>query len=307
MTVQTLSQAVTDYEYGVLNLEPTTRRWYRQKMDRFVDWCSENGVALEAIRPTHVRRFLDDLRTIPSAKTGKALSDYTLHGYAQVVKGFLNWAIAEDLYGLPDKLTKRLEMPKVTEKVIEVFTREQIKRLLQATKQEMSRQMGERDQAIIRVLLSTGIRASELCGLTLPYTYLTPNDAHIRVLGKGRKQREVGLNKDARASLHRYVTHWREAQKDVQTTFVNRPGMPLTPDGLDQMLYRLRDWSGISGVRCSAHTFRHTFAVEYLTKTGDIYRLSRVLGHGSVKTTEIYLKAIKATDARRGMDVFGDL
>jgi hypothetical protein len=82
--------------------------------------------------------------------------------------------------------------------------------------------------------------------------------------------------------------------------FVNGADEQMTPDGLDQMLYRLRDWSGISGERCSAHTFRHTFAVEFLRSMGDIYWLSRVLGHANVSTTEVYLRAVSSKDVRAG-------
>lgn len=86
----------------------------------------------------------------------------------------------------------------------------------------------------------------------------------------------------------------------------------MTIWGLDEMLVRLRDWTGqpalFRSVRVSAHTFRHTFAVSYLRAGGDIYQLSLLLGHSSVKTTEIYLKDYKATAARAaGISVLDSL
>jgi integrase/recombinase XerD len=60
----------------------------------------------------------------------------------------------------------------------------------------------------------------------------------------------------------------------------------------------------VAGVRVSAHTLRHTFAVTYLAGGGDLYKLSRLLGHTSVTTTEGYLRAFRARDARRGRSVF---
>jgi site-specific recombinase XerD len=198
-----------------------------------------------------------------------------------------------------------VELPRADQKMVVTFTREHVRRLLLATANEYNRELQERDKAIIRVLLSTGIRASELCGLTLDHTHLDMYDAHIRVTGKGRKQREIGLATEARKQLYRYVTRWRRSP--TSHTFVNRAGDPMTPDGLDQMLYRLRDWSGVSGVRVSAHTFQHTFAVEFLRTTGDLYRLKTLLGHVSVTTTQIYLAAYTSTEARRGVEVFNDL
>ena len=67
------------------------------------------------------------------------------------------------------------------------------------------------------------------------------------------------------------------------------------------MLYLLRNWAHITGIRCSAHTFRHSFAVNYLRATGDLYKLARILGHSTMRVTEIYLRSVTAKDARRGM------
>ena len=85
--------------------------------------------------------------------------------------------------------------------------------------------------------------------------------------------------------------------------FLNRYGRPLTVSGIDQLLERLNGWARVQGVRVSAHTFRHTFAINYLKNGGDIYRLSRLLGHTSVQVTEGYLRAFKQHEARQGVSV----
>lgn len=304
-----LRRAAQEYEFAVLDLSPQTQRWYKQKLGYFLDWAEGQGVTeTEQLSPTDVRRWQDSLRGRINERTKQPLSTYTLHGYSQVVKGFVSWLVKEDVYGVSDKLARRIKLPDVDEKVIEVFTREQIKKLLIVCGNELTRAMAERDRAIIRVLLSTGIRASELCGLTTEQITLTAHDPHIRVFGKGRKEREVGLGREAARSFSRYLSHFRKPKPGVKAVFLNHKGTPLTPDGVDQILYRLRDWAGVSGVRVSAHTFRHTFAVEFLRQGGDIYMLSRLLGHTSVKTTEIYLKAVRSREARQnGVKVFEDL
>ena len=81
----------------------------------------------------------------------------------------------------------------------------------------------------------------------------------------------------------------------------------FTPKGLDDLLYRLRDRAGISGVRCSAHTFRHTYAFNFIKVGGDVLRLSRLLGHTSVLVTENYLRCFGSQDARGGLSVFDTL
>jgi site-specific recombinase XerD len=311
-----VEKAIEDYEYGVLALSPRTRRWYVEKLRDWAKWLREQGEGgkgrgaegtdLATLTPADIRRYMGSLRERKN-RYGQPLSSYTLRGYAQVVKGFLNWCVKEDVYAVPEKLIARIELPRVDQKVIEVFTRDQLRRLLAATQKEGTRELTVRDQAIIRVLVSTGIRASELCGLRLGDVHMTTFDAHMKVMGKGRKEREVPLGREAKVVLHRYLQTYRRAPAQEQHLFLNRTKTPMTPDGLDAMLYRLRDWSGISGVRCSCHTFRHTFAVEFLRTSPDLYRLSHLLGHSSVKVTEIYLRAVKAADARQGVDVFGDL
>lgn len=297
-----VSQAVDDYRYSILDLSAKTQRWYVQKLSLFAAWCDGQGIALERLKASDVRKYLDTLRSTPSGKTGKLLSSYTLHGYVQVIKGFLSWCSREDELEelVSEKLPRRIELPRVDVKIIETFTPDQIKRLFAATEKESTQTLTMRDRAILSVLLDTGIRASELCGLTLDNVFISPQDAFIRVFGKGRKERECGMGKESRTALYRYISRYRHADKGERHVFLNRCNQPMTVDGLDQMLYRLRDWARIKDSSCSAHKFRHSFAVSYLQAGGDIYKLSRLLGHTSVQVTENYLKAFKARDARMG-------
>jgi len=269
---------------------PRTLEWKRQKLDRFIAWCAERGlIEVGDITATHVQAFL---LALP-----REWSSYTRHGYAQVLKTFLRYCVREDLVN--PKLPAKLTMPKVDTKVIETFRPEQLKALLKACDHEFLPWLRYRDRALIAILLDTGIRVSELCNLTLADVHFARDDSYLTVFGKGRKERQVGLGNQARMALHTYVHRYREAHSEVGEVFVSRDGIQLTPHGIDQLIKRLADWAGISGVRCSAHTFRHTFAVNYLAAGGDVYKLSRLLGHESVTTTEVYLRAFQAQEARR--------
>lgn len=302
-----LSEAATDYQYAILDHTPQSQRWALQKLQRFITWCAEQDITdLERLHPTDLRKFLAALRENPSPRTGTPLSTYTLHGYAQVVKGWLNWCHSEGFCS--DRLASRLEMPHVDIKVIETFSPEQIKRLFAACAQAPTPALLARDRAILSVMFDTGIRAAELCGLTLENVHLTPQDAFLKVFGKGRKEREVGLGNAARLALHRYVQRYRHAPQGEQHVFLSRYQQPLTRDALIRIFYRLRAAAKITGVRCSPHTARHTFAVNYLAAGGDVYKLSRLLGHTSVLVTENYLRAYKARDARKdGLSVLDHL
>lgn len=282
---------------------PASRKWFQSRLNAFIEWAEYQGVTeIEDITAPLVRRYIEQRRTLPS-KTGKPLSSHTLHGHVRALKDWLNWAVREDL--LDEKVVKRIDLPKREQKVIPVFTSKQIDLLFAACERGETPEQIARDKAILAVLIDTGIRANELCTLTLDRVFFAEGEAWLLVNGKGRKQREVGLGKQARQLLHRYIHRYRRAPRDEKGVFIAKGEKPLTSFGLDQMLYRLRDKAGkehFQGVRVSAHSFRHGYAVAYLQNGGDIYKLSRLMGHSSVQTSEGYLKAMKARDARKGSE-----
>jgi integrase/recombinase XerD len=290
-----VKQAIEEYRYAILRLSPKTQRWYLEKLDTFSDWCKQRGIILETIKAADIRRFLDEQSKRTNPQTGKPLTTYTLHGYARTIKRFLNWCIREE--GLEqlvsDRLPKRIEMPRIEQKIIQVFTEDHIARLFKACEKEKTAELAVRNRAIISVLLDTGIRASELCGLTLDNVFLSPADSYIKVFGKGKKWRECPLGKEARAAVYRYVTRYRHAPEGEDHVFLSQKNKPLTESGLYQLIDRLGEWGRVTGVRCCVHDFRHTFSTRYIEAGGDVYNLSRLLGHSSVTVTEGYIKTLQ--------------
>lgn len=312
-----VKDAVEQYRYAILVHSASTQEWYLGRLKAFITWCEQaelhknttypqgRVLALEDIHVNELRRYIHHLTTTPSKTTGQLLSSHTVHGHARTLRTFLHWCSQEDglEHLVTEKTAKSMTMPKIEQKVIDVFTHEQLTSLFAACEKEYAPHLVVRDRAILSVLLDTGVRASELCELVLDNVHLDPHDAYIKVLGKGRKEREIGLGKDARLLLQKYISRYRNATHTVlreeKHVFLSRFCRPLTVNGLDQMLYRLGAWAHVEGVRVSAHTFRHTMAVEYLKNDGDIFKLSRLLGHTSVQiTSDVYLKAFKAKDAR---------
>ncbi|MBV9258859.1 MAG: tyrosine-type recombinase/integrase, partial [Ktedonobacteraceae bacterium] len=127
------------------------------------------------------------------------------------------------------------------------------------------------------------------------------DEAFIKVMGKGRKEREVGLSAETAQTLWKYIHHYREPKNSAcQALFLGLSGEPLTMYGSEQMLHKLARRVHIKGVRTSPHTFRHTFARMFLENGGDVYKLSLLLGHSSVMVTENYLKDFESRVARLG-------
>src|SRR5579884_1549980 len=109
-----------------------------------------------------------------------------------------------------------------------ILTPQHVAALMRACDRGETPEYVARDRAMLAVLLDTGLRASELCGLTFDRCIFTPDEAYLRLLGKGRKQCEVGLGKTARQLLHKYIHRHRGAPKGVPYVFVAKGGRALT-------------------------------------------------------------------------------
>lgn len=287
-------------------------------------------IVLHRIDNQVVYCFLEHLRAThkPSKASAKELSDHTFALYVKDIKRFLNWCLLDEQYSqhVLAITVERIKKPEIEETILEIFSAEQIEALKAACKREEWLHLQMRDLAVLYVLLDTGIRATELVTLTIGHVHLESSDPHIRVYGKGGKWREIGMGEETRRVVQRYIKEFREPTVEYavraqlskvpprqkpqikrqfiqqERLFVNRTGKPLTKSGLEQIISRLSEWAEIEGIRCSPHTFRHVFSVNFmLNNNNDIYRLSKLLGHTSVKVTENYLKSWQQSEARKGV------
>jgi site-specific recombinase XerD len=302
-TTTTLQDAYEDYRFSILEHSEQTQIWITRRLSRFVAWLG-GDTDLEHIKATDIRKYVEHLKTRPNEHTGALLSSHTVHGHARIIRAFLNWCYAEEL--ISTNPTKRFTMPRTEKKVIETLAPEHIRAMFAACEREYTPELVARDRAILSLLLDTGIRANELCSLTLENVHLDTQDAYLTVSGKGFKQREVGLGKQSRTTLHKYIRRYRIAPEDNPHVFLSRFKESMTVNGLDQMLYRLAAWCHVK-VRVSAHVWRHTYAMQYLKNGGDVYKLSRLMGHVGISVTEGYVRSLNQREARNGLSVLDSL
>jgi len=294
-----VAEAIEDYRLAHLSLASGTRARHKHILGVFAAYCTSHGLTLEHVKAAHIRAFLEEMKSRPGHHGGPVRSS-TVRCYAQTLKALFAWLSREEDFErlVSPTLAKRIELPKSDEQILETFTPEQLAAMLAVTADQV---FAVRDRAIVAVLIDCGIRASELCGLMLDSVWLDQDDSYIRVKGKGRKERELSLGRSSRLALRRYITRYRHpASKTEQHVFLGRTGHPLTVSGLEQLITQLGERAHIKGVRCSPHTLRHTFAVQFLLNQGDLYKLSRLMGHTSVKITERYVASMKAWQARQG-------
>jgi integrase/recombinase XerD len=280
---------------------------YRRHLGLLLRWLEALGVVdLEAVTLALLRQFLnylinsDSSKRYPHAVQKGKLEASTVGGYVATIKAFFNWCVTEDL--LTASPAARLKKPKEPKKIRTTLTPEQVEQLLAVC--DTSTRAGFRNYVMLLLLLDTGMRVSELCGLCLSDIY----PRYVKVHGKGQKEREIGLHPDMSKLLWKYINKHRVLfgiQDDH--LFVGEKG-PLTVSGVETIFDNLEKQAGIANVRVTPHVMRHTFSKRYLKNGGDLFKLSRELGHSSVQITgNTYLADFNSTDAREDHDRFSPL
>lgn len=143
-----------------------------------------------------------------------------------------------------------------------------------------------RDQAIMELLYSSGLRLSELVGLNLGDA--ETGSGEVRVLGKGAKTRIVPVGRKADEALrHWHKDRGRWAAAGEHALFVGKNGRRISARMVQQ---RLRYWALKRGVNTSLHPhmLRHSFATHMLESSGDLRAVQELLGHANISTTQIY-------------------
>jgi site-specific recombinase XerD len=181
-----------------------------------------------------------------------------------------------------------------TRTLIHFLTRPEVEALLAAPDQRTW--FGRRDHAFLLVAVQTGLRLSEMTGLTRPDVTLGTG-AHVHVIGKGRKERCTPLAKPTVAVLKAWL---REPQRGKgQVLFPNARGTRLSADGVHYRLVRhcaaaAKVCPSLNNKRVTVHVLRHTMALDLLQACVDLSVIALWLGHESVETTQIYLEATLA-------------
>jgi integrase/recombinase XerD len=156
------------------------------------------------------------------------------------------------------------------------------------------RPTGKRDQAIVVVLVETGIRASELCDLEMRDYDQKKGQLHIRH-GKGDKSRFVYLADSAQRYLWRYLA----ARKDVRPNdplFATSTNRRISRDNLLNLIVSVAGRAGVASA--NVHKFRHTFAINFLRNGGNVLELKKLMGHEKIETLLIYVELAQADLAR---------
>lgn len=260
------------------NLSPGTQAWYRQilsGLERFLSGQYEIS-AMEELTPGHLRSYL-------SEQTRRGISSETIHRTYGGLRCFFKFLTREGLmHRNPMELVER---PRRERQLIRPMSPEQMRALLdQADTRSF---MGLRNRAMMLLMLDSGLRLSEVLGLRLSQLDLEAGE--LIVLGKGRKERRVPVAGFMQRTLRDYLRKRVQTRGASDLVFVSRSGRRLTSRHLQLVVKRYGLQAGLTGVRVSPHTLRHTFATQYIRNGGDPFSLQAILGHSTLEMVRNYV------------------
>jgi integrase/recombinase XerC/integrase/recombinase XerD len=215
--------------------------------------------------------------------------------YFRWLRTFFLWCVTNEYIEASPLRTMR--PPEHRDDQIQPFTLDQVQALLRAAKNS---RYPRREEALVLLLLDPGARAAEVCGLNRADFSL--REASVRLRGKGDTYRYNYLSVVTVHAIEQYLRE-RGAFQDDDPLFsserVGFSGGRLTPDGLGQIIRRLGAAAGITGVRCSPHTFRHTFATMGLRNGAELPDIQAQYGHTTTEMTRRYTLLTGADQKRR--------
>lgn len=273
-------------------LSPNTIASYRDSFCLLFNFAKQrlkkepSALSLEDLDATFIGSFLNHIeKDRGNCARSRNVRLAAIHSFFKymALQDPIHSALIQRVLAIP---TKRFER-----RLIDFLTKPEIEALLAAPDQ--STWSGRRDSTLLYLAIQTGLRVSELTGITCKDIVLD-SGAHVRCKGKGRKERCTPLRKELVATLRRWLRE-RSGQPD-DPLFPNARGGFLSRDGVEYLLAKhvavaSKQCPSIRRKRVSPHVLRHTAAMELLQHGVDLTVIALWLGHESAETSQVYVQA----------------
>jgi integrase/recombinase XerD len=260
-------------------LSRNTLSAYRSDIEGFAAWLK--GPPAQASRAQLLAYLAECTRRAASPRTTARL--------LSSLRRFYQYLLREN--SIEEDPTAQLESPKLGRPLPKSLTEEQVEALLAAP--DSVTLLGLRDRGMLETLYATGLRVSELVGLTLQQVNLQAGV--IKVVGKGNKERLVPLGEEAIEWLQRYLNEARSGLLGARISdalFPTTRGRPMTRQAFWKNIKRYARLAGIES-SLSPHTLRHAFATHLLNHGADLRVVQMLLGHADLSTTQIYTQVAR--------------
>lgn len=272
------------------DLSANTLRAYGKDLEMFMAWFQ----TLEDFSAEP-----EDMRRLPNLYIqylhGQQLAKSSVSRKLSALKMFFKYLLKEQWFELGE-LSLQFQGPKQLKKLPEFITPQELQKLKQTVSSGSSGTWRDldplslRNLLILEVLFSSGVRVAELTRLRV--ADISREEGEVLVLGKGRRERITFISQEAMDILDVYLSQAypalaEGAAKPHSLIFINYKGEPLTERSVHRMLTELAREAGLSK-RLSPHVFRHSFATHLLNHGVDLRVVQELLGHVSIRTTQIY-------------------
>lgn len=214
----------------------------------------------------------------------RGLCAKSINRHLAAIRGFYAFLIREGRV-TQDPLAN-IESAKGWLNLPDVLSREEMERLLALP--DLRTPASVRDKAMLELLYATGIRVSELTGLTM--NAINWQVGYLLVIGKGGKERIVPLGRCAYDCLYRYIEEARAkflSNKQNDIVFLNKSGDGITRQGFWKIVKKYAGRVGLKD-KVHPHTFRHSFATHLIEGGADLRSVQIMLGHADISTTQVY-------------------
>jgi integrase/recombinase XerD len=263
---------------------------YRRDLEDTDEYLRERGKTL-------LTASADDYRGYLQNQTRKGQSTKTVARRIAAIRVFIRFLLMQGIDLM--SVLIQLERPKPQAYLPKVLSRGQVAQLISSLNPKSY--YYDRDVAILELLYASGLRASELCDLSV-------RDANmqigcVRVLGKGMKERIVPFGRAAGEAIERYQMECRPKlnRRNSDRLFLSRTGQPMERVGLWMLVERSARKSGLLKA-IGPHVLRHCFATHLIGGGADLRVVQELLGHSDISTTQIYThvdsQRLKATHTK---------
>ena len=264
-------------------LSANTLAAYRTDLLAFQIWLAKKGLTLEQVTRADLLAYL-------AANVRAGLSPRSSARHLSTLRRFYRYLLIQGSTQVDP--TADVRSPVIGRPLPKNISEQGVEKLLSTPPRDTA--LGSRDRAMLETMYASGLRVSELVGLTLNELDLTTG--LVRVVGKGGRERIVPLGEEASESLREYLGQARSDLLKAQLTdavFVTRRGGPMTRQAFWQLIKRYAQQAGI-GAEFSPHSLRHAFATHLLNHGADLRSVQMLLGHTDLSTTQIYTHVARA-------------
>ena len=280
-----LIQEFLEYTQMVRGCRPKTAEAYAIDLKVFKAYCTDHSPNVD--NPSKAKLVVDYIRYLRVERNN---SSAAVQRKLATLSAYIDFLILMEILNSKqderEKWPKLLDTPKHLPVVLETNEMQDI-----LSQPDTTTTLGRRDQVILTLIYSTGLRVSEICALKVRDISFKEN--RILITGKGGRERYVPLDAIVEESLKEYI----EVRKsEIAELFVSKKGGALTPRAIQYMVKKYAKEANIDK-EVTPHKLRHTCATHLLQEGAHLVSIQKLLGHKSLNTTQIYLH-ITITDLK---------